>query len=653
MAECAKILSQFNRGTSAMQHYVGLRPMFDVEVMNEDSKSVLGDQDSTPNPVDVNVALSERYKQITDTVRKESAIIRAVFPCPNDVMSILVQRVMEDRIPSLLEKLLVKPSLLNPPPTKQGGLLLYLRMLAVGYERTQELAKDLRSVGCGDLDVEGLTEALFLEHKDYYVEFERASMRQLYKAKMEELLAEGHLPSKGAPISSTHQNLSVSVVTEFVSWNEEAISRCKLFSPQPANLAANAKAVFACLLDQVKQRVGTYRADRMLGQMNRRRCVEGDCVDCSRNGVYDRGFVLIRWVKKDLRLLGIIESHRGDGGRFEWGGCEVLYNIRHICRCRRIRFLVHGENLSNGGLGMADSVCWKATVCVVLWGLVVFMMIVIISNVKQYTTEGLGRSREGLKEAASHRERFLLGRKVGAAAASAVAEAAAATGEIHFRSFMVALQACGSSVATIQQYFAKSISRLLLPVDGAHAATCEEMAAAMSSAESSACQGLQQCIEIVISEAERLLTAEQKATDYRSVDDSLMADHRPTIACTRVVAYLSRVLESAYTALEGLNKQSFLTELETGAHKLLLLIGLKVLLYAQLEAKLAKMCLTPYQSKEIAKSKGIWALSTPYNKRSPQNASPALEDTFAKMRLTPLSPQSGHGGNSHGMHPHS
>lgn len=50
------------------------------------------------------------------------------------------------------------------------------------------------------------------------------------------------------------------------------------------------------------------------------------------------------------------------------------------------------------------------------------------------------------------------------------------------------------------QYFANSISRLLLPVDGAHAATCEEMAAAMSSAESSACQGLHQCIEIVISE---------------------------------------------------------------------------------------------------------------------------------------------------------
>lgn len=31
----------------------------------------------------------------------------------------------------------------------------YLRMLAVTYEKTQELARDLQSVGCGDLDVEG------------------------------------------------------------------------------------------------------------------------------------------------------------------------------------------------------------------------------------------------------------------------------------------------------------------------------------------------------------------------------------------------------------------------------------------------------------------------------------------------------------------
>ncbi|KAI5598740.1 hypothetical protein POPTR_002G164100v4 [Populus trichocarpa] len=453
MAECAKFLSQFNRGTSAMQHYVATRPMFiDVEVMNADSRLVLGDQGSQASPSNVARGLSSLFKEITDTVRKEAATIMAVFPSPNDVMSILVQRVLEQRVTALLDKLLVKPSLVNLPPMEEGGLLLYLRMLAVAYEKTQELARDLRAVGCGDLDVEGLTESLFSSHKDEYPEHEQASLRQLYQAKMEELRAESQQPSestgtigrsKGASAASSHQQISVTVVTEFVRWNEEAISRCTLFSSLPATLAANVKAVFTCLLDQVGQ----------------------------------------------------------------------------------------------------------------------------------YITEGLERARDGLTEAATLRERFVLGtsvsRRVAAAAASA-AEAAAAAGESSFRSFMVAVQRCGSSVAIVQQCFANSISRLLLPVDGAHAASCEEMATAMSTAEAAAYKGLQQCIETVMAEVERLLPAEQKATDYRSPDDGMAPDHRPTNACTKVVAYLSRVLEAAFTALEGLNKQAFLTELGNRLHKGLL-----------------------------------------------------------------------------------
>ncbi|XP_051132725.1 exocyst complex component SEC10b [Andrographis paniculata] len=452
MAECAKILSQFNRGTSAMQHYVGLRPMFDLEVMNADANLVLGDSGSLPSPSNVASGLTTLYKEITDTVRKEAATIRAVFPSPNDVMSILVQRVMEDRVPKLLDKLLNKPSLHNPPPMEEGGLILYLRLLAVAYEKTQELARDLHSVGCGDLDVEGLTESLFLPHKDVYAEYEQASQRQLFKSKMDELRAESVQSSestgtigrsKGASISSSQLQISVTVVTEFVRWNEEAVSRCTLFSPQPPALTANVRAVFTCLLDQVSQ----------------------------------------------------------------------------------------------------------------------------------YITEGLERARDSLTEAASLRERFVLGtsvsRRVAAAAASA-AEAAAAAGESSFKSFMVAVQRCGSSVAIVQQFFANSIARLLLPVDGAHAAACEEMSTALSKAEDSAYKGLQQCIETVMAEVERLLSAEQKSTDYRSPDDGIVPDHRPTSACARVVAYLSRVLESAFTSLEGLNKQAFLTELGNRLHKVLL-----------------------------------------------------------------------------------
>lgn len=38
--------------------------------------------------------------------------------------------------------------------------------------------------------------------------------------------------SRGASVASSPQQISVTVVTEFVRWNEEAISRCTLFSSQ-------------------------------------------------------------------------------------------------------------------------------------------------------------------------------------------------------------------------------------------------------------------------------------------------------------------------------------------------------------------------------------------------------------------------------------
>lgn len=63
---------------------------------------------------------------------------------------------------------------------------------------------------------------------------------------MEELKAESQQSSessgtigrsKGASISSSQQQISVTVVTEFVRWNEEAISRSTLFSSQVYTLS--------------------------------------------------------------------------------------------------------------------------------------------------------------------------------------------------------------------------------------------------------------------------------------------------------------------------------------------------------------------------------------------------------------------------------
>ncbi|GKB03874.1 exocyst complex component SEC10B-like protein [Tanacetum coccineum] len=116
---------------------------------------------------------------------------------------------------------------------------------------------------------------------------------------------------------------------------------------------------------------------------------------------------------------------------------------------------------------------------------------------------------------------------------------------VAYESFKICTAVSEGTQTFVDKCFANSISRRLLPVDGAHAASCEEMETTMSSVE-----------------------AEQKATDYKSPDDGIVPDHCPTYACIRVVAYLSRVLEATITALEGLNKQAFLTELVTLAFTL-------------------------------------------------------------------------------------
>ncbi|KAL2629540.1 hypothetical protein R1flu_014226 [Riccia fluitans] len=450
MAECAKILSQFNRGVSAMQRYVASRPMFmDVEVMELDSKTV-GEPGNTAK------GLNALYKEILDTVQKEAATVTSVFPSPDAVMSILVQRILEQRVFAVLDRILEKPSLTNPVPMEEGGYLQYLRTLAIAVEKTQELAKELQTLGCGDLDAEELAEALFSSHREEYPELEQASLNQLYQEKIAELKAMGPQADsapgtpRGAPPRATNPTsvgsqmvMSVTVVTEFVRWNEEAVHRCTLLTPQPLRLATNVRAIFTCLLDQVSQ----------------------------------------------------------------------------------------------------------------------------------YTTEGLERAQVALNDAAAMRERFSLGSTVSRrvmAAAAAAAEAAAHAGESSVRGFMVAVQRATSNVALVQQHFVNTISRLLLPVDGAHAACCEEMANAMSNSEGAALKGLKVCIETIVGEAERLLTAEQKAADYRPLDDGNPPDHRPTTACIRVVQYLARILEFVQSALEGLNKQAFMTELGNRLHKSLI-----------------------------------------------------------------------------------
>ncbi|GBG59446.1 hypothetical protein CBR_g38471 [Chara braunii] len=470
MAECGKILSQFNRGSSAMQRYVTSRPMFlDPAVRTADAMLALSDINmwgvrvptpeggseaekkgsrgslsgssvdgeskkagnrsglTTPAETDKRMrrgsltggtimptlpcnGLGQLYADIIETVKMEAKTIKAVFPSPNAVMALLVQRVLEERVAAVIDRILVKPSLANPPPVEQGGLLTYLRTLAAAYDKSIALAKELQSLGCGDLDAVGIVDTLFSEHREQFPIVEQASLDLLFHTKLEEVksaVGESSPAEGGAKVkAAAYTPMLAGVVTEFVRWNEEAVARCMLITPQPMHLAHNVKTVFSCLLRQVSQ----------------------------------------------------------------------------------------------------------------------------------YTTDGLQRAQDALNEAGALRERFTIGTSVSrrvAAAAAAAAEAAAAAGESSVRGFLVAVQRATTNVAMLQQHFLSTIARLLLPVEGAHAACCEEMASGMSRAEERALSGLRLCLDTVLAEVERVLNAEQKVSEFRPTEDGNPPDHRPTPACAR------------------------------------------------------------------------------------------------------------------------
>uniref|UniRef100_A0A7I4A0Z0 Exocyst complex component Sec10 n=1 Tax=Physcomitrium patens TaxID=3218 RepID=A0A7I4A0Z0_PHYPA len=327
-----------------------------------------------------------------------------------------------------------------------------------GIAQVDDLMNSLASVY---KEIAACVESLFKSYLEDYAEFELTSLNQLHKAKTLELkscpLADISQSRRNSilhpfsPVSPQRRNsamhsyapISVSVVEEFVEWNEEAVTRCKLLTLKepPGILATNMKAIFTCLLDQVSQ----------------------------------------------------------------------------------------------------------------------------------YVTEGLERAIEALKEAAALRERFMFNsntnRKVVSAMAVA-AEAASSAGESSFRAFMAAIQSATTNMTMLQRFFNASVSQSLLAQEGAHAACCDAIASAIADAENAALRGLQGSLDTVLAEVERLLAAEQKATDYKLLDESLTPE--PTTACSSVITFVTRMAEVTNGALDGLNREAFLIQLGYGLYKSLI-----------------------------------------------------------------------------------
>ncbi|CAO3671954.1 unnamed protein product [Rhizopus stolonifer] len=142
MAHCAKILSEFNGGTSCVQIYVNQHEFFMSNMAMDDTEQMRESEDnanlSNPDlpPPEVDTSLVKLYDDIRITVRREAGIISSVFPQPATVMQVLLQRVFAQSIQNHIEMLLLR--------SERYSDLAYLRTLASTHAETKRLIENLK-----------------------------------------------------------------------------------------------------------------------------------------------------------------------------------------------------------------------------------------------------------------------------------------------------------------------------------------------------------------------------------------------------------------------------------------------------------------------------------------------------------------------------
>ncbi|KAI8579596.1 hypothetical protein K450DRAFT_241761 [Umbelopsis ramanniana AG] len=144
MEHSAKVLFEFNGGTSCIQTYVNQHEFFisNRRMIEMSQIDILADyqqdiSDPFISPPEVDTSLVKLYDEVRITARREAEIIIAVFPNPVIVMQVFLQRVFAQSIQNLVEQLLEQGENISH--------LAFLRTLASTHAETVRLVESLKS----------------------------------------------------------------------------------------------------------------------------------------------------------------------------------------------------------------------------------------------------------------------------------------------------------------------------------------------------------------------------------------------------------------------------------------------------------------------------------------------------------------------------
>eukprot|EP00775_Hariotina_reticulata_P013513 gene13513-13638_t len=138
------------------------------------------------------------------------------------------------------------------------------------------------------------------------------------------------------------------------------------------------------------------------------------------------------------------------------------------------------------------------------------------------------------------------------------------------RKALEAAHVAGKIVSTLQAHFSAVVVPALSGSVGELSAASSALLALIRAAEDSITVVLRKSVDATISQLDRLLSSEQRRSDFLPRDDELTFD-RPTAACLLGTALLAALGQAAQETLDGTNLRQFLAEVARRAYHLLLL----------------------------------------------------------------------------------
>ncbi|ERT02192.1 exocyst subunit SEC10 [Sporothrix schenckii 1099-18] len=192
MLECAKVLHDFNGGTSVIAAFVNQHQFFiDRDQLLTDEVTTDGETwnqlaDPDADPPGVEPSLQSLIDEVRIIMQEESFIIKRAFPYYETVLIKFIQRVFQQSIQQRLEMVLEKASTVS--------MLAYLRSLHASRSYIGALVEDLKTHGltehpepCSSQIAQTLdqqVEELFVPYLvgSSYIEKERRSLEEMYNS---------------------------------------------------------------------------------------------------------------------------------------------------------------------------------------------------------------------------------------------------------------------------------------------------------------------------------------------------------------------------------------------------------------------------------------------------------------------------------------